>query len=421
MKKILILAFSVVLLSSAALAALPASLEMNVTVSYFSLSADGTNYTQIMGTPATINLLDSSVASTTGTNLTITAPPAGTYKYLKMGITSIKFAMGGEEREVLPILKAQSGGNEDWDAMVVTILPTTYVSGALQLNIYMPESNISGNSLDTYFPDNAPVFTFTGDNVSVDYSQIGTANVSIASGITAGNKIFLGAFQSFAQQGAPAFTATMANADDGSASGTMYLPPGDWYLMAIEQSGSMTKDGPPVGSKGYTVGGVKPWEGSPTATTITGQATTDATLAYAFTITSIEGTGGGGKAKGTGSIDFTASVAYPITLSASTPLMAYAYSSTAAFQAGGAPSIFLGANQADAGSFSSLPINSSGLPAGTYVAVFLLDVDGNGSPSAGDYMGAYGGLSSPTEITLTDGQSRDLTGTPVVLTAYQSP
>lgn len=400
-------------------AALPSDLELNVTFGYFSLSADGTTYTQIVSSPTTVNLLSSAATSGTGSPVTITPPPTGTYKYLKMSVTSIKFKQGTNEREILPILKAQSGGNEDWNAMVVPILPVTYSGGSLQLNMYMPDSNISGTSFDTYFPDDAPVFSFTGDNVSVDTSQIGTANITISSGITAGNKLFIGAFESFSQQAAPSFTGTLTNAGNGSASGTMYLPPGTWYLMAIEQSGAMTASGPPVGSKAYTAGGIKPWESAPTATTITAQQTTNATLAYAFEITATEGKGGGAKTpKGTASMTLTASASpSAFTVGSNAQLMLYAFTSEAGAQAGGPPTYFLGSYNVSAGTFSSVNITASDLAAGTYAVIALLDVNGSGKPETGDYFGGYGGM-PPTLITLTAGQTQDLTGTPISLTAY---
>jgi len=405
-------------------ATLPSDLELQVTFSDFKIRTDeNSSWISLTTSSDVVNILSSAAKSTSGSSITITPPPAGSYSQIGFTVSSIKFVQGTNEREILPILKAKSGGNEDFSEIVENIKPIIYSGGKLLFNAHMSASDISGTTFATYFPDNPPLFHFTGENVVVDTSKIGTITANIASGVTAGKKVELGAFASFQQQAGPSFVSTMTNNGDGTATGTMQLKPGTWYFMAIEFITEQSGHSPPqIGDKGYTAGGAEPWDGTISPVTVVAQETVTTSLSPAFTISALEGGDGGAQTpKGGGSVDFTASVSTPITLSSSTPLIADAYSSLASYSAGGPPMLTLGVNQADAGSFSSLSINSSGLPSGSFIAVFLLDVDGNGVLSSGDYYGAYGagGVASPTTITVADGTTtQDLTGTEVSLNLY---
>ncbi len=414
MKKILFLLFLV--LFSVSAFALPSDLELNCTFSYFKVSTDEVNWENIIATPTTVNLL--AITDESGTAVTITPPTVGeTYRYLGMGVTALYFEQNGQTRDILPVLKAQSGGGEDWDNISMPIIPfTSSGTGDLGFNMYFPASNISGTTFADYFPVDGPIFTFSGGTAA---SVAGTYNISIASEVDTNATVYVGAFQNIAQEAAPMFNGVLTNAGDGSASGTMYVPAGDWYLMAVGVDGTVGVDGPQEGSKSYTIGGALPWEEGLSPTTVASGATADVDLEYAFTITSTMGAGGGGTSPTGGAmITFEIAPAAPITLASDTELMLYAYDSAAAYEAGGAPNLFLGVRTVDAGSFSSgVDMTSSGLGAGTYVVTALLSVSGNMPPESGiDYIGLYGGLvGSPSLITLEADTALDLTSNPISL------
>ena len=402
---------------SVAEAALPTDLELNVVFDYFKLSADGSSWSTIVENPSTVNLLASTTQSTSGSTVVITPPPEGEYAYLGMGISDIYFSQTGQEdRSVLPILKLQNTG-EDWDNMVLPILPFTYGGGDLQLNMYMPESNISGGTFDEYFPVEGPVFTFTGGLVSM--TSAGTAAV-VATGVETGDEVYAGAYQSATQTG-PSFTQLLINAGDGSASGNMILPAGQpWYISAVAVEG-MGVEGPQIGDKMYTVSGILPWDGAYSPIIIATGESANVALELAFTTTSTMGAGGSlGQPDGESSITFIVAASQSaITLESDAALMVYSYTSEAAMMSGEQMPTFLAGPTIAAGNFSSSSVTSSNLPAGTYILISLLDVNNNGSPDVGtDYFGVYGGEGVIEVVTLGAAEDADISGSPIYLNPY---
>jgi hypothetical protein len=396
----------------AADSALPASLEMNVTFSNFKVSSDGSTWQDLISSPMTINILDPSAMSSEGTSISdITPPTAGTYRFLGMGVSAIYLSMPGEsDRNILSVLKMQDP-TQDWNNQVMEILPFTYTSGDLRLNIYMPTSNISGTSYDDFFPSNGPLFNFSGGTVSTE--GVGTVNLTIASGIDAGRSIFVGAFRNIMGDSGPSFNGVMTNAGDGSATGSMIVPPGSWYFMAIASDGAMGPTGPTEGSKSYTSGGALPWEGGLTPTAVGTGETVPLSLSYAFTISSTMGAGGSGRPpEGDSSIALTITPDSPITLAASTELMLYAYDSLIM---SGPPTYFLNCKTLPPGLFSGTELLASNLSAGNYYIIAMLNISDQQPPLAGtDYVGFFGSM-SPAGITLEASQNLNLTGTPIII------
>lgn len=413
--------FALLLSGFARTSSLPSDLELNVTFSHFKVSSDGINWHTIIGSPITVNLLASDTRSASGDAVVMTAPPSGTYRYLGMGVTSIKFSQTGhEDREILPIFKAQSGGG-DWDNMRNQILPFTYSGGDLSLNMCMPPENFSGDDFDSYFPKNGLIFNFTGGTVS--NTDAATINVSIDSGVDAGAELFLGAFKNISKDAGPSFTGPLTNADDGSASGSLRVPSGSWYIIAIGQEGEMGVAGPQEGGKMYTVGGALPWEGTISPTTVATGESSAVNLAYAFTITASMGAGGCGKPpEGTSSLTLTLQASpSAVSLSSDTELMLYAFTDPSQMQEGIPPTYFLGSKSISAGSFSSTSITASSLAAGTYYTVGLLNVSGSTPPQNGvDYVGMYGGMGSQQPITLEANVALDLSSDPIFLRVLES-
>lgn len=408
-------------LSASALSSIPDGLGMPCTFGYFRLSADGANWVTIVSQETTIDILNPTIVSTTGAQVNIVPPPAGTYRYLGMSVTAINLTMAGQTpRDILEVLNVQSGGQTNMNAVTMEIIPITYSgSGDFNLNIYFPPENMSGTSFANYFPIDGPLFSFTGGVVS---SEAATIIVSIPSGVAIGESLFAGAFQTLGQDAGPSFSAPLTNAGNGSASGTLHLPAGNWQIMAMGSQGTFGPGGPGEGAKGYTINGAAPWQNSTSPIAVSGGGSATATLSYAFTITSSMDAGGSGQMpQGSSSIALSLQ-ASPDAVSLSQPaqLMVYAFTSEA--QAG-PPDYFLGAQEVSTGSFTSATFEASSLGAGTYSIVAFLNISGQSEPQVNvDYIGSWnisGEAGQSTPVILGAGQSLSLSA-PLYLRLYTS-
>lgn len=393
---------------------LPSDLQLNVTFDFFKISSDGTNWETLTSSPITINLLDSSLRNTTGTSANINPPSSGkVFKYLKMGISAIYFSQTGKtNRDVLSLFKVQDP-NQDWQNIVMDIVPFSYTSGEIKLNMYMPTNNISGDDYDTYFPKDGPIFNFIGGGVSE--TSVAKFNINIPSDVAQNYSVFVGAFRSIERDIAPSFTGKLTNNGDGSATGILNVPSGNWYIMAFSTSGDIGVNGPESGEM-FTVGGVAPWE-STSKEALAGQTTT-VTLSKS---SAPMGEGGIPQApEGTASIELKVVASSPVTVSNASELYFYAFASTSEMSSGNAPDYFLGAKSIATGQFTETTYTVTKLSAGDYAIVTLLDLNSNGQPDTTDYVGFYGSGSSPTVVSLGSGEALDLTANPIYLQLYSN-
>ena len=243
-------------------ATLPDSLALNVTFGNFRISTttNDADYVNLLSSPITVNLFDPSALTSTGTSAAIIAPASGeVYGYLKMAVTELYFTMTGESsRDILSVMQQQNP-TEDWDNMSMTILPFTYTGGDLNLNMYMPKSNIAGSTYATYSPSNGPTFTFTGGVVAssvADLTLTATPSDDATFNVDENSRVYVHANTAMEEGVSPSFSTILTYAGSSGATGSMSLPVGNWFIFAEVSTGEVGPSTPTSSYSRYTPDGV---------------------------------------------------------------------------------------------------------------------------------------------------------------------
>ncbi|MFH1542255.1 MAG: hypothetical protein ABIE84_04105 [bacterium] len=237
----------------------PADAQMNVTFSSIKFSEDGVSYgSNILSEPITINLFDSSIRTDSGSTVEVSVATGIVVTHVKMAISAMSLSASGETTRNIKT-DMEEGGEFDLDGVVMEVLPFSYSGGELRMNMFMPRPTDVAFA-DWNPRDSEPTFNFYGDGIV--QSAIGTLHINVVDAVP-GNYLYAQAYRSREQGTGPVFTtafteaaATAEGTTEVTASGSIVLPAGTFYLAVSATNGPLSAEAiSSFESTEWTIGG----------------------------------------------------------------------------------------------------------------------------------------------------------------------
>ena len=225
----------------------PSDAEFNCTFSSIKFSSDGITYSSnILSQPLTIDLFSNNVRTGTGTSFAVTVTSGETFSYVKMAVSAITLSAAGQTtRNIMADLQT-ANPTEDFDGVVMEVLPFTYHGGEIRLNAFVARPANDTDFATWNAREASPTFTFYGSGI--EQSSVGTVNITVLDA-NPGAYLYAQAYRNREQDTAPSFMAPFVSAaatrsvDSRVVStGTITLPAGSFYLAASASNGPLSAE-----------------------------------------------------------------------------------------------------------------------------------------------------------------------------------